>query len=82
LVLLTGHALLPLDLLYAFKIETETAYTLAIVIGTLTSSTLVYQEEGIAKGGAESVDPGAGGGKASGSGLGGNLKRSAEGREN
>ena len=82
LVLLTGHALFPLDLLYLFTIVTVTAYTLAIVIGTLTSRALVKSHSGMVNGGAESVEPCAGDVRARGSRSGGKEKISEDGKEN
>lgn len=42
---------------------TVTAYMAAMVIGTLTSRAALYHEGSIENGGAESVEPGIGGGK-------------------
>jgi hypothetical protein len=58
---------------------TVTAYTEAIVMGTLTSSASLNSELGIDTGGALRKDPAGGGGRVKGSLLGGNLKSEEDG---
>jgi len=53
-----------------------------MVTGTLISRALLYNSGDIPNGGADSVDPGVGGGRVCGSLLGGKVNREEDGGEN